>query len=288
MKKFSIDELREAFLELKFRYREERGVFMTEDAHREAYLQYRSPATSRVLSFVLEECGRRFPQSITSLMDVGAGPGTSKSVLQKAFPLLKRMVFLEKDRAFGGEGEWIYEDARDYKFDTKMDLFLFSYVLNELSLEECFPILQKSFSQTEKILIIIEPGSKAGFQRILEYRNYLIGQGGYVVAPCPHQGSCPLDWCHFSVRVERSSLHRQIKEGTLSYEDEKFCYLIVAKEPVPSPTARVVDKVESKSKMVTLPLCTKEGFVKKIFTKRKHAHFSLLKKARWGDAIDAL
>ena len=40
-------------------------------------------------------------------------------------------------------------------------------------------------------------------------------KGAHVVAPCAHDGVCPMDtpgqtaWCHFSQRVERRYLHRQ-------------------------------------------------------------------------------
>ena len=40
-------------------------------------------------------------------------------------------------------------------------------------------------------------------------------KGAHVVAPCGHDGVCPMDapgqtaWCHFSQRVERRYLHRQ-------------------------------------------------------------------------------
>ncbi len=37
----------------------------------------------------------------------------------------------------------------------------------------------------------------------------------HVVAPCPHDGGCPMDgtrtWCHFVQRFERGRLQQQVK-----------------------------------------------------------------------------
>ena len=56
----------------------------------------------------------------------------------------------------------------------------------------------------------------------------VLKNGGYIVAPCSHQGECKIeedDWCAFYTRVARSAIHRQAKKGELGYEDEKFSYM---------------------------------------------------------------
>ncbi len=284
--KYSLQDLQGAFAELSFRYRKERGEFITTDLHKAAYLLYRAPATLGVLSFVLKELKQWFHGEIGSVMDIGAGHGLSVALFQESFPSLKEIFLLEKEKMVKGkEFSWIEKDVRDYSFDQPVDLSLFSYILNELSLEEALSALTKCFKGTQKILVIMEPGSQEGFQRILAYRDHLISLGGFIMAPCPHHNKCPIDWCHFSVRIQRSPIHRQIKGGELNYEDEKFCYLIVSKEPFTAPYERVVGKSDYRSKMATIPLCTTRGFEKKIFTKAKTPNFPEVRKARWGDAL---
>ncbi len=94
--------------------------------------------------------------------------------------------------------------------------------------------------------MIVEPGTPDGYARMIEARDRLIAAGFHVAAPCPHSAACPIvpgtDWCHFSARVSRSSLHRQIKGGTLAYEDEKFSYVAATRRPVTPAPARVVRK----------------------------------------------
>ncbi len=70
----------------------------------------------------------------------------------------------------------------------------------------------------------------AGFETIRKARTTLISMEEHILAPCPHQGPCPMtenDRCHFAERVERTSLHRKMKEGTLGYEDEKYSSVIL-------------------------------------------------------------
>jgi ribosomal protein RSM22 (predicted rRNA methylase) len=77
-------------------------------------------------------------------------------------------------------------------------------------------------------LVVIEPGTPRGAGAIRTIREELLAAGAHMLAPCPAAMPCPLaapDWCHFAARVERSSLHRRIKEGALGYEDEKYSYV---------------------------------------------------------------
>ncbi|TIU19787.1 MAG: methyltransferase type 11, partial [Mesorhizobium sp.] len=94
---------------------------------------------------------------------------------------------------------------------------------------------------TSDTLLIVEPGTPAGWQRVLAVRSQLIEAGAHVSAPCPHEAPCPLvppDWCHFSRRVARSRLHRLAKEADVPWEDEKFIYLAASRQPAAVRAAR--------------------------------------------------
>src|SRR5664280_688181 len=91
--------------------------------------------------------------------------------------------------------------------------------------------------------VAIEPGTPKGFTLIRKIRAELLEAGARMVAPCPMEVPCPMadpDWCHFAARVERSSMHRRLKNAELGYEDEKFSYVAVAREPVEPAGARVI------------------------------------------------
>jgi ribosomal protein RSM22 (predicted rRNA methylase) len=110
-----------------------------------------------------------------------------------------------------------------------------------------------------------------------------------IVAPCPHHFACPMaaagDWCHFSQRVERTSQHRQLKGGALGYEDEKFSYLVAAKNNSASAGARLVRHPGKHSGHVKLALCTAEGKIEnRTVTRSSKEAYKRARKADWGDA----
>ena len=109
-----------------------------------------------------------------------------------------------------------------------------------------------------------------------------------MLAPCPRADACPVsgsDWCHFAARVERTSLHRRVKEAELNYEDEKFSYIAVAREPVALPAARIVRHPLHRPGLITLETCTPRGFETVRATKRDRETFRAARRADWGDAF---
>jgi ribosomal protein RSM22 (predicted rRNA methylase) len=96
------------------------------------------------------------------------------------------------------------------------------------------------------------------------------------------------DWCHFAARVARSSLHRQVKGGTLAYEDEKYSYVAAvhpALVPVRPAAARVVRRPQVRKGHVLLDLCAGDGTLPRItVTKRQGTPYRAARDAQWGDA----
>ena len=114
------------------------------------------------------------------------------------------------------------------------DLVTASYLLNELPEAARPRLIERLWQATAGVLVIVEPGTPAGYSRILAARDALIRHGANVIAPCPHAQACPLvapDWCHFAARVARSRRHRLAKAATVPWEDEKFSYVALAREP---------------------------------------------------------
>ena len=162
-----------------------------------------------------------------------------------------------------------------------------SYALNELDEQIRSHVLQNLWNCARKLLVIIEPGTPVGFAQLRQARSTLISRGGCVVAPCVHQGECPLsadDWCQFTSRVARSRLHKQLKGGDVPYEDEKFSFLAVAKAAGTPAKTRILRHPQKESGRITLRLCTAEGVKEHVVTKK---HGELFKRARKADSGDA-
>ncbi|HEV2122133.1 MAG TPA: small ribosomal subunit Rsm22 family protein, partial [Chloroflexota bacterium] len=126
-----------------------------------------------------------------------------------------------------------------------------------------------------------------GFALIRELRRTLIESEAGVLAPCPHAGSCPIvgnDWCHFSARVQRSALHRQVKEADLSHEDEKFSYIAFMRTPTRRAAARVLRHPQRPPRRVQLVACTDSG-LRKITLGKSHPAYKIAKDIKWGSAL---
>jgi len=169
------------------------------------------------------------------------------------------------------------------------DLVVLAYVLDEIAPSERAALVGRLWQSTAGALVLVEPGTPAGWGRILAARSQLIAAGAHVIAPCPHAAACPLvapDWCHFATRVERSRLHRETKGASVPWEDEKFIYLAVARRPGKDAAARIIAPTETKKAGISLKLCTTDGHATmQAIAKRDTAAFKAVRRLRWGDTL---
>ena len=242
--------LRRCTQELTERYKKpvHAAPFIATPLQQLAYLNSRFPATFAALCKVFTTLFEHYsPAQITSFLDLGSGMGTGMWALQQfALPLLSKLTLIEKDRELIAMGKalalhaeenllqqaiWKEEDLKNSVLQ-KHDLVLMSYSFGEIAREFWPGLIQQLWSATNQVLVIVEPGTPAGYERISYIRSALLQQGAHLIAPCPHSATCPMaeqDWCHFAARVQRSSSHRFAKEGHLNYEDEKFSYIAFSK-----------------------------------------------------------
>ncbi|XP_010533560.1 PREDICTED: uncharacterized protein LOC104809314 isoform X2 [Tarenaya hassleriana] len=144
--------------------------------------------------------------------------------------------------------------------ERKHDLVIASYVLGEIpSLKDRITVVRQLWDLTQDVLVLLEPGTPHGANIISQMRSHILWMekrklrklekkmkkepeskdlldlkaGAYVVAPCPHDGKCPLEntgkYCHFVQRLQRTSSQRAYKrtkgEPLRGFEDEKFCFV---------------------------------------------------------------
>ena len=277
---FSQQELKEAMKSLSKRYLS--GSSQHTPIHRIAYLIMRLPATYAVLRKVLS-----MVEIPARVLDCGAGPGTSIFALEGMG--VQELTLIEKDHEFIKLGQKLqpaspfqvsWKHASFLHLKEKADLILFSYSLNEIPQSELHSVITKAYHCTENFLIVIEPGTPAGFQRIHQVRSQLLELGMSIHAPCPHHLKCPLyhakDWCHFSVRLARTSMHRILKDGVLGYEDEKYSYLIASKTPYSPSGERVIRSPIKRKGHTKVSLCSAAGLIEKTVTGK------MRKSLEWG------
>ncbi len=207
---------------------------MAQDQAVQAYLATRLPATYAAIRASLDALNEARPEFMPkTLIDIGAGPGTVLWATTDLWPDLEQAVLLEASAAVRKVGQtltadkiaaqvtWLAGDATIDLAELKpADLVTCAYVLDEIVPASLPKLVAQLWQLTADTLLVVEPGTPAGWQRILAVRRQLIETGAHVLAPCPHQAPCPLappDWCHFSRRVARSRLHRLAKDADVPW-----------------------------------------------------------------------
>jgi len=299
-------ELKEPAVELSARYRspgaiEASGGLANQEAH--AYLATRLPATLAAVRRVLAELARARPGwEPRSVLDLGAGPGTATWAAVSQFPSIERAVLVDRDRemtALGmrlarnsgiaalADASWTVGDATEVT-SPRSDLVLAAYVLGELGPDRTGAVERWREAALGQ-LVIIEPGTPAGFERMRAARTSLVASGAHVTAPCPHDDRCPMqgpDWCHFAVRLSRSPLHRELKAARLGYEDEKYSYLAVSPDRPSRRLPRLVRSPRPHKGHVRLLLCEQGGLHERVVSRRDSGLYRQARAARWGDCLE--
>jgi ribosomal protein RSM22 (predicted rRNA methylase) len=268
-----------------------------------AYALARMPATYAAVTASLNALREIRPDfAPASLLDVGAGPGTATWAAAETWPSLKSFALLDANSALR---ELALDLARssihlrqiDYRHGEARaalaaadaaDLVIASYVIGELDEAEQRTLAELMWSKTRDTLLVVEPGTPAGYARIIALRKQLIASGAHVVAPCPHDAKCPLqrpDWCHFTQRLPRSQAHKQIKGAELPFEDEKFSYVALSRAPVAARPARVLAQPTVSKVEVSAKLCTPDGVTTARVPRRAREDYARARRWRWGDAL---
>ena len=267
-----------------------------------AYVATRLPATYAAVRIALGELRARTLFEPASQLDLGAGPGTAIWAAADLWPSLRHATAVEPEAAMARLGrelaarsvslpevEWAGGTLPRAVPAGLFDLVTLGYVLGELDGDAQAATLDRAWAATAGALVVVEPGTPAGYRRVLAARDRLVAAGGTVVAPCPHDRTCPLvgteDWCHFAVRVARTSTHRLAKEAQLGHEDEKFAYVVVARAPAAQATARILRHPQLRRGHVVLELCAPEGLRTETVSKRDHERYRLARKLSWGDDL---
>src|SRR5258708_29837481 len=239
-----------------------------------AYALARMPATYAAVTTSLNAVREIRPDfAPASLLDVGAGPGTATWAAAAAFPSLTSFALLDANGALralaldlGRDStrlrQMTYQlgEARAALADCEAaDLLIASYIIGEISDAERTALADVMWAKTRDTLLIVEPGTPAGYGRMIALRRQMIAAGAHVAAPCPHDGECPIstpDWCHFTQRLPRSRAHKQLKSAELPYEDEKFSYVALTRAGVAPHPAPVLPQPVFTHLPVTPHLCT--------------------------------
>ena len=286
------------------RYRNNIGdgkIFVNKQEEALSYAISRMPSTYCAIYSALDHTLKNYNDKINTCYDIGAGTGAATWAANQCIHFEKCTCF-EREEVMIGMGKKLMKGVEllkqvDWKkfdilkdiFTEKADLVITSYMINELPEENKNEIIKKLWNMTNKILLIIEPGTPAGFKNIVNAREMLLKEGANIIAPCSHQNECQIkedDWCSFYVRVNRSGIQRLAKKGELGYEDEKFSYIAFSKKAIDNKKTRILRHPRIYQGYVKIKVCTNHGIEEKIYSKKDGEIYKKIKKLNAGDIIE--
>ncbi|PKR88150.1 rRNA methyltransferase [Pleomorphomonas diazotrophica] len=211
-----------------------------------AYAASRMPATYAAVTAVFDRLAAARPDfAPKTVLDLGAGPGTASWAAAALWPSVASVTMVEASADFRALAADLARSglpalqtadirqaniAQPYSLPAgPFDLTVVAYALTELDLSAAERLVADLVGRAGRV-VIVEPGTPRDHGRLMAVRQATLAAGARILAPCPHAGLCPLppdDWCHTSVRVERSRAHMRLKGGTVPFEDERYAYLVL-------------------------------------------------------------
>ncbi|OIO05636.1 MAG: hypothetical protein AUJ49_01115 [Desulfovibrionaceae bacterium CG1_02_65_16] len=220
-----------------------RRDYLADPAALSAYLRYFLPWNIYRLGVLFNglaiDPGGDNPDGAATIVDLGTGPLTAPLTLWMSRPHLRKrpLTFICVDRApkpmrlgldalhslaagQGGLAPWkvtIVKGPLDARLREKADLLIMANALNEVlhrgegdMLENADALawhLAGMLTPTGEICVV-EPGIRPSAHLLAALRRGFLHHGLNPVAPCPHDGPCPMSgrgytaWCHFNFDAE--------------------------------------------------------------------------------------
>jgi len=241
-----------------------------ETPHALGYLYKRQPRSYASAYRVLSEVQVRMPVfKPKKVLDYGAGLGAGMWAANSLYPDLKVIAGVEPAdvmKSMGkklsvavGKMRWFDNIAAlptSASEEGRFDIVMLNYVLGEVESSKLRALIVEAlWHRTTGLLVVIESGAPKGFRLIHSVRDWALKnftrEECNIVAPCPHEGNCPLakdksSWCHFSAfsSVYPKDVIGQ-RVGLPNYENEKFSYIVLKKGL--TPRQQFTTKAETKS-----------------------------------------
>jgi len=273
------------------------GEVLASETAARAYAAFRMPATFAAVRAALRAAPDLRP---ATLVDVGGGTGAAVWAAAAELQSLREAQVLDGSAAALELGRTLATGASDpvlagttwtrARWPTDLpaaDLVTMAYFVGELAADEQVAVVAAAAGRAAAVAVV-EPGTPAGFRDLLRARDTLLRAGLRLVAPCPHDLTCPwaagADWCHFAARLPRSARHRQVKGGTLGWEDEKFSYVVAVRGGADRAPGRILRHPYRRKGLVELTVCAAPpGIQRVLVSKRRRADYKAARDADWGD-----
>jgi len=272
-----------------------------------AYALVRMPATYAAVRAALAQAIDVIPAfAPQSILDVGAGPGTASWAGLDAWPSVERIALVDSNARLLDLAVEFQRSAGAPRLDLSVlrgsladtlgkastaDVVTASYVFAEIVTAAAEGVAEQLWKLADRLLVIVEPGTPDGFRRILRCRDFLIAKGAQIIAPCSHEGLCPLAnndrWCHFGVRLPRSRDHLLTKDASVPFEDEKFSYLVAGKGFAAAARGRRILATPRVSKAtIGLTFCAPQTPEEHVIPRGQKEAYRAAKRLNWGDRIE--